>query len=97
MRRTNLKLVHSAPEKRKRKLTVRTVFYFGKKVVKKIPSGSGLNAVANCTKHMRRNTYKAQIAEVYDTAGGGKLYAVMRRSADGNLRTIFQRKLGKDE
>jgi hypothetical protein len=85
MRQAELKLV----EKPKRTLPVLTVFYHGKKVVKRIRSAYPLNAASNLVPHMRRNSYGADTAEVYSTANG-KLYAVMRRSVDGNLRTVFE-------
>jgi len=88
MTKPHLKLVPKG--KPERHLTVRTVFYHGKKVVKKIASGHPINAVGNLAKHMRRNTYDATVAEVYDTVGSGKVYAVMRRDVHGNTRTIYQ-------
>lgn len=78
-------------EEPQRRLPVRTDFYRGtnSKLVRKIHSGAPINAIANCTKHMRRNSYEADAAEVYDLRNG-KLYAVMRRSVDGNVRTVWE-------
>jgi hypothetical protein len=76
-------------EQTHRELPVRTVFYRGREVVRTIAAGKSLNAVANCTRHMRKNTYEATHAEVYNTANG-KLYAVMKRDVHGNLHILFE-------
>lgn len=70
-------------------LPVRTVFYRGKDVVKKIASGNPLNAVSNCTRHMRKNTYEATHAEVYST-DNGKLHSVLKRDMRGNLHILYE-------
>lgn len=75
---------------------VLTVFYRNGKVVKRIRSRWPINAATNLVPHMRRNSYEADTAEVYSTESA-KLYAVMRRSVDGNLRTVFETEYSKKE
>jgi hypothetical protein len=75
---------------------VRTVYYRGKEVVKEIASRWPLNAVKNCVGYMRKNTYEATVAEVYSTTHG-RLYAVLKRDVDGNMRILYEYKPTKQE
>lgn len=100
-RRSNLRVVETPRTRAKtaptRQLPIKSIFYSqgGKKVLKKISSSIPLNACGQALKHMRRDTYKAAVVEVYDMRDG-KLHSVMKRHIDGSLHTVFQRKQEKD-
>jgi hypothetical protein len=67
-----------------------------KKVVRRNRSSAPLRAMELCLRHMRRNNYDARLAEVYDETTG-KLYGVMKRTADGQVHPVFEEPLKKGE
>jgi hypothetical protein len=74
---------------------IRTIFYGDKEarvVTKKIASGNAIRATGTAVMHMRRNTYKAMLAEVYGEHNG-KLYSVIIRELDGSTHILYQSKL----
>lgn len=83
-------------EKAERALPIQTVYTFEQKVTKKNRAGKPLRAAELSLRHLRRNDYKADTAEVYNLVTG-KLYSVMRRTVTGELLTVFQTPLRKDE
>lgn len=80
-----------------RELPVRTVYYRGREIVRKVAAGKPINAVANCIRAMRINKYEATSAEVYSTENG-KLYAVVRNYIERNeTRILYEFKPTKAE
>lgn len=78
------------------RLPVLTVYYRVNSVVKTNRSGRPLNAVKNCVGHMRTNQYEATHAEVYHSENG-RLYGVVRRDVEGNLKVLYEHKFRKNE
>lgn len=71
---------------------IKTVYYFGRDVVKVNSACFANNAVPRCIGHMQMNEYSASHAEVYD-AGSGELHAVIRRQVSGNITIVFKREV----
>ena len=86
--------IEAAPEKRE--LPIQTVYTFEDKLKRKNRAGAPLRATELCMRHMRRNDYGADVAEVWDLRNG-KLYSVMTRSAAGEFKTVFEAPLKKGE
>jgi hypothetical protein len=83
-----------------RKLPVKTVYYRGTgeraEAVKTIRSGKALRAMQNAFGYMRQNVYEADVAEVYHS-DHGKLYGVLRRTVEGQVKPLFEEPLKKGE
>jgi hypothetical protein len=83
-----------------RKLLVKTVYYRGvgkdAEPVKIIRSGKALRAMQNAFGYMRQNVYEADVAEVYHN-DHGKLYGVLRRTVEGQVKPLFEEPLKKGE
>ena len=84
----------SNPQKR----TVQTVYYSDLKCHKKVKLNHAKyanQAVLHAVHHMQQDTYRATIAEVYDSRTG-VLYAVIRRNTRG-IVIVYKRDIIKGE
>jgi hypothetical protein len=75
---------------------IRTDFYRRLEIVKVNRGRWPLNGAKQVFEHLRTNKYEATHAEVYNE-GNGKLYAVLKRDMDGNVRTLFESKYKPSE
>lgn len=73
-----------------RTMSVQSVYYRGREVVKTNRSYHAENAAVNCHKHMRSNRYAATHAEVFDERDG-VLHAVIKRTVEGNVHILYKR------
>lgn len=78
------------------KLPIKAIYRRGKEVVKINSAGTGTNAVPRCVMHMRANDYAATVAEVHNERNG-KLYAVVKRTVDGNVHILYENKYREGE
>mgnify|MGYP003575880546 CR=1 FL=1 len=74
--------------------TIKTVFYYGKQVVKTNKASHANRAVLHCVNHMQLNTYEATHAEVYDEETG-VLHAVIRRTIKG-IAILYKREVREE-
>lgn len=71
---------------------IRAVFYkdFQARTALKVNKGKHPERmVLRCIAHMRKNTYEAVLAEVFND-NTGKLHAVVKRRINGDVEILFQ-------
>lgn len=69
---------------------IRSDYYFNSNLIKTNRGRWPLNAAKTVFGNLRSNKYEATHAEVYNEATG-KLYAVLRRTMEGNVKPLFQK------
>jgi hypothetical protein len=74
-------------------LTVYYADFDAQQVVKRTRSVHCNTASTACFNHMQLNHYGALVAEVIDERRGHRPHAVFRRDINGNVETIFKRKV----
>lgn len=71
--------------------TIKTVYYYGRNIVKTNMAKHANMAVLHCVNHMQLNTYEATTAEVYDVETG-VLHCVVRRTMK-KIEILFKREV----
>lgn len=76
------------------RLPIKSVYYFGKNIVRKNSSSNPLRSVGRCVQHLRLNSYEATHAEIFDELRG-VLHAVIKRDVNGNIHVLYEHGLQK--
>ena len=78
-----------------RTLPIKTVYYGDRRareIVRVNHAGTAFRAVPLVIEHMQANDYSAMLAEVFDLHTG-ELHAIISRTVDGRLMTVFKREV----